>query len=136
MDHMDTDTDLRPDEEREDEEFAETLAPMQPMTGQDGNAITIVATGLSKYFAHKGGVIKAVDEVSFTFSEGQFVTIVGPSGSGKSTLLYVLGGLDKATDGELRVDGVDVGHLLSRKNINSGARSWALSFNRTICCPA
>ncbi|MHB8597513.1 MAG: ABC transporter ATP-binding protein [Ktedonobacteraceae bacterium] len=113
MDHMDTDidTDLIPDEEREDEEFAETLASIQPVTGQDGNAITIVATGLSKYFTYKGGVIKAVDEVSFTFSEGQFVTIVGPSGSGKSTLLYVLGGLDKATGGELQVDGVDVRHL-------------------------
>ncbi len=78
---------------------------------QDGRPITIVAEGLSKYFTHKGGIIKAVDEVSFTFTERQFVTIIGPSGSGKSTLLYVIGGLDQATEGKLFVDGVDVSHL-------------------------
>ena len=105
------DTDLTPLDEREDEEFAETLEPIQPRSVQDGQSVTIVAGGLSKYFTHKGGIIKAVDGVSFTFTEQQFVTIMGPSGSGKSTLLYVLGGLDQATSGELLVDGVDVRHL-------------------------
>ncbi|HEX6480332.1 MAG TPA: ABC transporter ATP-binding protein [Ktedonobacteraceae bacterium] len=105
------DTDLTPLDEREDEEFAETLEPIQPRSVQDGQSMTIVAGGLSKYFTHKGGIIKAVDGVSFTFTEHQFVTIMGPSGSGKSTLLYVLGGLDQATSGELLVDGVDVRHL-------------------------
>ena len=77
--------------------------------------ITIVAEGLSKHFKHRGEEIKAVDEVSFTFTEGQFITIMGPSGCGKSTLLYVLGSLDKATDGELMVDGVDVRRLSGRQ---------------------
>src|SRR5579863_7096926 len=113
--HMDTNSNLTPEEEIEDEEFAETLASMGQETGQDGNAVTVVASGLSKYFTHKGGIIKAVDEVSFTFTERQFVTIIGPSGSGKSTLLYILGGLDRATSGELMVDGVDVGHLSAQE---------------------
>ncbi|HLX40563.1 MAG TPA: ABC transporter ATP-binding protein [Ktedonobacteraceae bacterium] len=112
---MDTNSNLTPEEEIEDEEFAETLASMGQETGQDGNAVTVVASGLSKYFTHKGGIIKAVDEVSFTFTERQFVTIIGPSGSGKSTLLYILGGLDRATSGELMVDGVDVGHLSAQE---------------------
>lgn len=56
-------------------------------------------------------MIHAVDEVSFAFTEGQFVAILGPSGCGKSTLLYLLGGLDKPTSGELSVDGVDVKRL-------------------------
>ncbi|HVB23506.1 MAG TPA: ABC transporter ATP-binding protein [Ktedonobacteraceae bacterium] len=112
---MDTDTDLSPEEESADEDFAETLASMRQETPQDGNAVTIVASGLSKYFTHKGGVVKAVDEVSFTFTERQFVSIIGPSGSGKSTLLYVLGGLDRATCGELLVDGVDVRHLSAQE---------------------
>jgi ABC-type lipoprotein export system ATPase subunit len=105
------DTDLTPVDERDDEEFEETPLPFQPVSVQDGKPVTVVAQGLSKYFMHHGGVIKAVDEVSFTFTEQQFVTIMGPSGSGKSTLLYVLGGLDQATSGELLVDGVDVRHL-------------------------
>ena len=105
------DTDLTPIDERADEEFEETLAPFQPASMQDGKSVTIVAGGLSKYFTYKGGIIKAVDGVSFTFTERQFITIMGPSGSGKSTLLYLLGGLDRATSGELQVDGVDVRQL-------------------------
>src|SRR5438270_5235298 len=105
------DRDPMPVEEREDEEFDETLEPIQPQAVQDGKLVTIVAEGLSKYFTHKGGIIKAVDEANFTLTENQFVTIMGPSGSGKSTLLYLLGGLDKATGGKLLVDGVDVSRL-------------------------
>jgi ABC-type lipoprotein export system ATPase subunit len=60
-------------------------------------------------------VIKAVDRVNFTFTEEQFIAITGPSGAGKSTLLYILSGLDKATAGELQVDGVDVSRLSGRK---------------------
>ncbi len=109
------DTDLTPVDERDDEESEETPLPFQPVSVQDGKPVTIVAQELSKYFTHKGEIIKAVDGVSFTFTEGQFVTIIGPSGSGKSTLLYVLGGLDQATSGELLVDGVDVRHLSEQR---------------------
>lgn len=105
------DTDLTPVDEREEEEFEEILESVESESVQDGKSVTIVAEGLSKYFTYKGGIIKAVDGVSFTFAERQFVTIMGPSGSGKSTLLYVLGGLDQATSGELQVDGVDVKRL-------------------------
>src|SRR5260221_328417 len=105
------DTDLTPVDERDDEEFEETPLPFQPVSVQDGKPVTIVAQGLSKYFTHKGEIIKAVDGRTLTFTEGQLGSIIGPSGSGKSTLLYVLGGLDQATSGELLVDGVDVRHL-------------------------
>lgn len=74
-------------------------------------AVTVEAEGVSKFFRSEGEVIHAVDEVSFAFTEGQFVAILGKSGSGKSTLLYLLGGLDKPTSGELSVDGVDVKRL-------------------------
>jgi ABC-type lipoprotein export system ATPase subunit len=77
--------------------------------------ITIIAEGLSKEFKHKGELIKAVDDVSFTFTEGQFITIMGPSGCGKSTLLYLLGSLDKPTAGELLVAGVDLRKLSGRQ---------------------
>src|SRR5260221_14604004 len=105
------DTDLTPVDERDDEEFEETPLPFQPVSVQDGKPVTIVAQGLSKYFTHKGEIIKAVDGVSFTFTEGQFVSIMGPSGSGKSTLLYVLGGLDQAKRGGLLLDGGGVSNI-------------------------
>ncbi len=56
-------------------------------------------------------MIHAVDAVNLTFTEGQFVAILGKSGCGKSTLLYLLAGLDKPTSGELNVDGVDLKRL-------------------------
>jgi ABC-type lipoprotein export system ATPase subunit len=71
----------------------------------------IIAERLSKSFKHRGALVKAVEEANFTFTEQQFITITGPSGSGKSTLLYLLGGLDKATKGDLLVDGVNMRRL-------------------------
>jgi ABC-type lipoprotein export system ATPase subunit len=100
------------------DEIDELIAPWeatQPATSQEGKPVTIVAERLSRYFQHKEGLVKAVDEVSFTFTEQQFITIMGPSGSGKSTLLYVLGGLDRATGGKLMIDGVDVMRLSERE---------------------
>ena len=54
---------------------------------------------ISKIFNGQSGAILALDDVSFTVEEGEFVVIVGPSGCGKSSLLNIIGGLDKATEG-------------------------------------
>src|SRR5258707_6320944 len=129
------DTDLTPVDERDDEESEETPLPFQPPSVQDGKPVTIVAQGLSKYFTHHGSVIKAVDEVSFTFTEKQFVTIMGPSGSGKSTLLYVLGGLDQATGGELLVDGVDVRHLSEQQEYQFRRATLGFAFPSVYFLP-
>jgi ABC-type lipoprotein export system ATPase subunit len=88
--------------------------PMEPQPEQAGPlsaAVTVIAEKVSKSFQTGGQVIQAVHEVSFTFTEGQFVAVLGPSGSGKSTLLYLLGGLDRPSAGELTIDGVDVRRL-------------------------
>ncbi len=47
----------------------------------------------------------ALDDVNFSINKGEFVVILGPSGAGKSTLLNLLGGMDKATSGEIVVGG-------------------------------
>ena len=62
---------------------------------------------VKKYYTMGGGnVVKALDDVSFTVNDGEFVAIIGPSGSGKSTLMNVLGCLDVPTEGEYFIDGV------------------------------
>ncbi len=52
--------------------------------------------------------VKALDNVSFTVEQGEFIAIIGPSGSGKSTLLHILGGVDKPTSGSVTINGKDV----------------------------
>ena len=52
--------------------------------------------------------VLANNKVSFTIEEGEFVIILGPSGAGKSTLLNLLGGMDKATSGQIFVGGKDI----------------------------
>ena len=52
--------------------------------------------------------IPAVEDVSFELNEGEFVVILGASGAGKTTLLNLLGGMDRATSGEIIVDGKNI----------------------------
>jgi len=55
--------------------------------------------------------VQALVDVDFDLSTGEFVSLAGPSGSGKSTLLNLIGGLDRPTSGEVRVDGVALSTL-------------------------
>lgn len=68
----------------------------------------LIARNLKKYYGSGESLVKAVDGISLSVQEGEFVAIVGTSGSGKSTLLHLLGGLDYADEGEVIIDGMDV----------------------------
>jgi putative ABC transport system ATP-binding protein len=70
------------------------------------NVIEIV--GVSKIYGEGDSEVRALDNVSLTIEEGDFVTIMGSSGSGKSTLMNILGCLDVPTFGVYRLDGIDV----------------------------
>ncbi len=63
---------------------------------------------LTKIFISGEQRIVALDNLTFSVPEGQFLTVTGKSGSGKSTLLYQLGLLDLPTSGEVLIDGVDM----------------------------
>ncbi|WP_337103307.1 ABC transporter ATP-binding protein [Paenibacillus sp. YIM B09110] len=60
---------------------------------------------LKKIYGSQQNEVKALDGVSIEIQEGEFAAIVGMSGSGKSTLLHMLGGLDRASSGQVFVDG-------------------------------
>ncbi|MFE4713377.1 ABC transporter ATP-binding protein [Paenibacillus sp. NPDC056722] len=63
---------------------------------------------LKKHYGKGENTVKALDGISLTVEKGEFLAIVGTSGSGKSTLLHMLGGLDRATEGKVYVDGHDL----------------------------
>ena len=71
--------------------------------------MTILKTmGLKKYYGKDENLVKALDDVNMEINKGEFIAIVGTSGSGKSTLLHMLGGLDRASEGKVVVDGKDI----------------------------
>ena len=63
---------------------------------------------LTKIYGKGDNQVIAVNDVSFSVEQGEFVAIVGSSGSGKSTLLHLLGGVDRPTSGTVFVQGEDV----------------------------
>ncbi|OMF22523.1 peptide ABC transporter ATP-binding protein [Paenibacillus sp. FSL H8-0548] len=66
---------------------------------------------LSKVYGKGEMAVKALDDISFSVKQGEFVAIIGPSGSGKSTLLHMLGGVDRPTSGKVIVDNTDIYNL-------------------------
>jgi len=65
----------------------------------------IEITGLKKHFEMGGTTVRALDGVDVEIPAHTFTVVMGPSGSGKSSLLYLLGGLDRPTAGEIKVNG-------------------------------
>ncbi|RLD33370.1 MAG: ABC transporter ATP-binding protein [Bacteroidetes bacterium] len=62
--------------------------------------------------------VKAVNGITVDFEEGEFTAVVGPSGSGKTTFLNMLGGLDRPTSGEVKIGGINIWELSSKKLID------------------
>ncbi|OLC80366.1 MAG: macrolide ABC transporter ATP-binding protein [Acidobacteria bacterium 13_1_40CM_4_65_8] len=68
---------------------------------------------LKKHYRMGESTVRALDGVSIAVGQGEFIGLLGPSGSGKSTLLNLIAGLDRATEGSLRVFGDDLAQMSS-----------------------
>ena len=66
---------------------------------------------VEKYYGNRSSLTKAIDNISFSVSKGEFLAIMGASGSGKTTLLNVISTIDKVSSGHIFVDGIDVTKL-------------------------
>ena len=89
-----------------------------------GGALVLQIKGVKKVYKTGSLVQRALDGVSLSLRDSEFVAILGPSGSGKTTLLNVIGGLDRYDEGELIINGVS-----TRKY---SARDWDSYRNHTV----
>jgi len=82
--------------------------------------MSIIETKNIKKYYHEGSEIevRALDGVDIAIEKGEFTAVVGPSGSGKTTLLNIIGGLDKATDGTVTIEGDKISELSKNELVN------------------
>ncbi len=83
---------------------------MDIRTGQVEDAVIRIVDVAKRYVIGQN-VVNALDGVSFAVREGEFLAIMGSSGSGKSTMLNILGCLDRPSEGEYWLNGVNVAHM-------------------------
>jgi ABC-type lipoprotein export system ATPase subunit len=81
---------------------------------------------VDKIFGEEETAVYALKNVSFSVKKGEFILIVGSSGSGKSTLLNMIGLLDRPTNGQILIDGIDTSNL--NDNQISSFRNSKLGF--------
>ncbi len=78
-------------------------------------SIILSATNLSKVYSHRNHTTLALNNVTVSFEENTFTTIIGRSGSGKTTLLHLLSGLDKPTSGTVYLNHCQLSSLNERE---------------------
>ena len=76
---------------------------------------------IEKYYGNKSNLTKAIDNISFTVNEGEFIGIMGASGSGKTTLLNCISTIDRVTSGKIVINNQDITKLKGN-NLNKFRR--------------
>ena len=79
------------------------------------NREIVSLTNVIKNYGHDEVITKALQGIDLKINQGDFSVIMGPSGCGKSTMLNIIGGLDKATSGEVKFNGKDFNSLTNKE---------------------
>ena len=74
--------------------------------------------GVKKHYALGSTTVQALKHIDFTVKEGDFLSVVGPSGSGKTTMLNIIGCIDHATGGTVKIHGTDVTQMTDKQLTN------------------
>lgn len=90
---------------------------------------------VSKIYDGNGLIVKAVDEVSLQVKAGEFIGLVGPSGSGKTTMLAMLATLLRESEGNLIIDGQDLGSLSDRQRTKFRREKIGFTFQSNNLVP-
>lgn len=70
---------------------------------------------IEKYYGNKNSLTKAIDNISFSVEQGEFIGIMGASGSGKTTLLNCISTIDRVTSGQIKIGNMDITRLKGNK---------------------
>ncbi|MEE2750404.1 MAG: ABC transporter ATP-binding protein [Myxococcota bacterium] len=81
------------------------------MSEQGSNGVSVVIRDLCRRFDKNGNVVEVLQGVDLEIGPGERVAILGPSGSGKSTFLHTLGTLERPSEGQILLDGEDLGAM-------------------------
>jgi putative ABC transport system ATP-binding protein len=99
------------------------------------SAIALEVRNVIKTFESDSGSINAVDGVSFSVAEGEFVALVGPSGSGKTTMLSILAALLTPSSGQVLIDGQDLAQMSETQRVGLRREKIGFTFQSNNLIP-
>ena len=84
---------------------------MTEVAAQPATRTVVSARGVTRRYGEGDTAVDALRGIDLEIERGKLTAVMGPSGSGKSTLMHILAGLDKPTDGDVEIDGINITKL-------------------------
>ena len=113
----------------------QTAFQVAPQILEPAGEIIIDAQNITKIYGSGASQVFAANQVSFQIHQGEFVGLVGPSGSGKTTMLAILAALLKPTEGQVLIDGVDLGSLKENERVRFRRERIGFTFQANNLVP-